>query len=100
MDFELTEEQQMLVKMAKDMSEKHFRAKAFTWDKTHQYPWENAKILAKNGMLGFRVPEEDGGGGASLMDACLVMEQITMVCPNTADVFQAEIGRASCRERV
>jgi alkylation response protein AidB-like acyl-CoA dehydrogenase len=89
MDFELTQEQQMLVKMAKDMSEKHFRAKAFTWEKNQQYPWENAKILAKNGMLGFRVPEEDGGGGASLMDACLVMEQITMVCPNTADVFQA-----------
>ena len=51
MDFELTEEQKMLQKMAKDMSEKHFKEKAFTWDKRDEYPWENAKILAKNNML-------------------------------------------------
>lgn len=89
MDFELTEEQKMLQKMAKDMAEKHFKEKAFTWIKRQEYPWENAKILAKNGMLGLRIPEEDGGGGGTLMDAVLAMEQIAMVCPNSGDIFQA-----------
>jgi len=89
MDFELTQEQRMVQKMASDLAEKHFKAKAFTWAKRDEYPWENAKILAKNGMLGLRIPEEDGGGGGTLMEAVLAMEQITMVCPNSGDVFQA-----------
>jgi len=79
MDFELTQEQKMVQKMARDLAEKHFKAKAFTWEKRGEYPWENAKILAKNGMLGLRIPQEDGGGGGTLMDAVLAMEQITTV---------------------
>ena len=74
MDFELTQEQKMVQKMARDLAEKHFKAKAFTWEKREEYPWENAKILAKNGMLGLRIPQEDGGGGGTLMDAVLAME--------------------------
>lgn len=89
MDFELTQEQKMVQKMARDLAEKHFKAKAFTWEKRGEYPWENAKILAKNGMLGLRIPQEDGGGGGTLMDTVLAMEQVTMVCPNSGDVFQA-----------
>ena len=53
MDFELTDEQKILQRTARNMAEKHFKAKAFTWDKRGEYPWENAKILSKNGIKYF-----------------------------------------------
>ncbi len=89
MDFELTEEQKMLQKMSRDLAEKHFKEKAFTWHKRGEYPWENAKILAQHNLMGLRIPEEDGGSGGSLMDAVVAMEQITSVCPNSGDIFHA-----------
>ena len=75
--------------MARNLAQKKFAEKAFTWDKTGEYPWENAKILAEQGLTGITIPVEDGGQGGSLFDAILVMEQIGMVCPHTADVVQA-----------
>lgn len=89
MDFQLTEEQKMLQDMARNLAQKKFADKAFTWDKTGEYPWENAKILAEQGLTGITIPVEDGGQGGSLFDAILVMEQIGMVCPHSADVIQA-----------
>ena len=41
MDFELTDEQKILQTTARNMAEKHFKAKAFTWDKRGEYPFEN-----------------------------------------------------------
>lgn len=86
MDFTLTPEQQALQETARRLAENHFAAKAFTWD---GYPWENARRLAEVGLTGIAIPVEDGGQGGSLMDAVLVMEAISQVCPNSGDAVQA-----------
>lgn len=88
MDFQLTEEQQELQRWARNFAKEKFSEKAFTWHKTGQVPWENAKILAEHGLMGMTLPEEDGGQGRSLIDALIVMEEIAKVCPHTADMFQ------------
>ncbi len=90
MDFRLTEEQEMFRRSVRDLSRHHFAAKAFTWDEGEgEYPWENARVLAAHELLGMRIPAEDGGSGASLMDCVIAITEITKVCPHTADVFQA-----------
>jgi alkylation response protein AidB-like acyl-CoA dehydrogenase len=91
MDFQLTEEQRMFQDSVRRLAQKYFAAKAFTWETGTggHYPWENAKILAENGLMGMRLPEEDGGVGATLMDCVIAIMEITKVCPHTADVFQA-----------
>lgn len=86
MDFELTEEQKALQEAATGLARSRFAAKAFTWE---GYAWENAKILAENGFTGITIRQEDGGQGGSLMDAVLVMEAISQICPNSGDAVQA-----------
>jgi alkylation response protein AidB-like acyl-CoA dehydrogenase len=89
MDFHLSPEQIELQKWARDLARDKFSEKAYTWVKRGEVPWENAKILAEQGLMGMTLSEEDGGQGMTLMDAILVMEEIAKVCPNTADMFQA-----------
>lgn len=88
MDFSLTKEQLELQQWARKFAKEKFSEKAYTWVKRGEIPWENAKILAEHGLMGMTLPEEDGGQGASLIDAIIVMEEIAKVCPNTADMFQ------------
>ncbi len=88
MDFKLTEDQQMLQKMARNLSNEKFEPKAFTWEKSGEFPWENLKTLAQQGLIGITIPREDGGGGGTVFDAVLVIEQVAMVCPHTADLVQ------------
>jgi len=89
MDFQFNDEQKMFKDSVRRLSLKYFAPKAFTWGKEGSYPWENAKILAENGLLGMRLPEKDGGQGATLMDSVIAIMEITKVCPDTADVFHA-----------
>lgn len=89
MDFQLTMEQKILRDSVRKLAKDKFAEKAFTWDKEGKYPWENAKVLAGNELMGMRIPEKDGGQGATLMDAVLAIMEITKVCPHTGDVFQA-----------
>lgn len=86
MDFALSLEQQALQESARRLAESHFAAKAFSWK---GYPWENARKLAEAGLTGIAIPLKDGGQGGSLMDAVLVMEAISQVCPNSGDAVQA-----------
>lgn len=86
MDFSLTPEHRTLVDSARGLAEARFAERAFTWD---GFPWENAKILAENGFTGILIPEQDGGQGGTLMDAVLVMEAVSQVCPNSGDAVQA-----------
>lgn len=88
MDFNLTDEQLELQKWARNFAKEKFSEKAYTWEEKDDVPWENAKILAEHGLMGMTLPEEDGGQGAPLIDAIIVMEEIAKVCPHTADMFQ------------
>ncbi len=60
-------------------------------DRAHQaeYPFDVARLMAKQGLLGITLPEADGGQGGSLMDAVLAIETVASACPRSADVVQA-----------
>ncbi|HXU40987.1 MAG TPA: acyl-CoA dehydrogenase family protein [Burkholderiales bacterium] len=89
MDFHLAPEQQQFRDSVLKFSQKELAAGALARAHDPQYPWDVAKKMAKQGLLGITIPEADGGQGGTLMDAVLAIEAVASACPRSADVIQA-----------
>ena len=89
MDFGLTLEQEMLAQSVCSFARRELADGAL--DRAHdpRYPWEVARALAKQSLLGLTINSSDGGGGATLTDAVIAIQEIAMICPASADVIQA-----------
>lgn len=92
MDFELTDEQKMLKKMVGDLAKKEFKPRASEWDEREEFPWDNVKKLAAQGLLGLTIPEEYGGGGKTIFDWVLVIEEIAKFCSTTSIIILGHGG--------
>ncbi|SFO38793.1 hypothetical protein SAMN04487859_1388 [Roseovarius lutimaris] len=55
-------------------------------DSTNEYPWPVVQGLADEGFMGMTLPESYGGGGRSLIDAILVVEELAKVCGTVARI--------------
>src|SRR5262249_37142358 len=89
MDFRLTGEQQQFRDSVLRFAQKELAAGAHARAHDPGYPWDVAKKMAKQGLLGITIPEADGGQGGTLMDAVLAIETVASVCARSADVIQA-----------
>ena len=87
MDFQLSDQDRLLQRTARELAEREFAADAYSYVKTQEYPRRSMKVLAGHGMMGMTVGEPHGGG-RPLFEACLMMEQISQICPHSGDVFQ------------
>ena len=89
MNFQLTPEQEEFRGAVRRFAERHLAAGARERAHAVAYPWDVAKLMAKQGLLGITMPEADGGQGGTLMDAVIAIETVASVCPRSADVVQA-----------
>jgi alkylation response protein AidB-like acyl-CoA dehydrogenase len=89
MDFRLSSEQEEFRGAVRRFAEKHLAAGARERAHAPEYPWDVARLMAKQGLLGITIPEADGGQGGTLLDAVLAIETVASVCPRSADVVQA-----------
>jgi len=89
MDFSLTPEQEAFRDAVKRFAEKHLAKGAHERAHSPDYPWEVARLMAGQGLLGITIAEADGGQGGSLIDAVIAIETVASVCPRSADVVQA-----------
>ena len=89
MNFELTAEQQQFRDAVHGFAERHLRAGALARAHNPEHPWDVARLMAEQGLLGITIPEKDGGQGGTLMDAIIAIETVAQVCPRSADVIQA-----------
>jgi alkylation response protein AidB-like acyl-CoA dehydrogenase len=89
MDFRFTPEQEQFRDSVRRFAEKHLAAGALERAHAPEYPWEVARQMAAQGLLGITVAEADGGQGGTLMDAVIAIEAVASVCPRSADVVQA-----------
>ncbi len=89
MDFRFTPEQQQFRDSVRRFAEKHLAAGAHERAHSPEYPWEVAKLMAAQGLLGITIAEADGGQGGALIDAVIAIESVASVCPRSADVVQA-----------
>lgn len=89
MNFDLSEEHQAFADSVSRFAREKLAAGALERAHSPEYPWETAKMLADQGLLGIAFPEEDGGQGGTLMHAVLAIQQVALVCPKSADIVQA-----------
>ncbi|MGE0715866.1 MAG: acyl-CoA dehydrogenase family protein [Alphaproteobacteria bacterium] len=89
MDFTLTAEQQMFRESVRGFAERHLAEGALARAHAEDYPWDVARAMGQQGLLGITFDQADGGQGGSMMDAVLAIEEVAAVCPRSADVIQA-----------
>jgi len=79
-NFELNEMQRELQTMVRKFAREEILPKAAHYDKTMEYPWDIVKRAHELGILNPHVPEEIGGPGLGIFDACLIGEEIAYAC--------------------
>jgi len=89
LNFDLTPEQQTFSDTVRRFASDQLAPDALERAHAADYPFDIARKMAENGLLGITISEADGGQGGSLMDAVLAIEAVAANCPRSADVVQA-----------
>ncbi len=89
--FELSKEQQMLVKMVREFSEREIAPLAEELDRTGEFPNETTMKLCKLGLLGLNVPREYGGAGLKDVDKVLAIMEVARACSSTGEMFAVQL---------
>ena len=87
MDFQLTEEQAALQRMARDFAQREVQPKAAEIDREHRHPTELVARMAELGLLGIAVDEEHGGAGMDNVGYALAMEEVSRACASTGVIM-------------
>lgn len=89
MDYLLTEEQQMIRDLARQIAEEKVLPVRAELDETGDFPWEIMKVLAQSDLFGLFVPEEYGGLGKGSLELCLAVEELSRVCVGVSTTYAA-----------
>ena len=88
MNFDFTEEQKLFADAVHKFAQAHLAKDALKRAHEPRFPFDVAKLMSAQGLMGITIPEKDGGVGGTLMDAVIAIEQVALVCPRSADVVQ------------
>ena len=80
LQLELSDDHQMLQNMARDFARKEIIPMAEHYDRSGEWPWDIFKKAAKVGLVNLNIPEEYGGVGASVLEECIVGEELAYGC--------------------
>lgn len=89
MNFELSEDDKAFADAVARFARDKLAKGAVERAHSPEYPWEAARMIAEQGLLGIAFPVEDGGQGGTLMHAVLAIQEVAAVCPRSADIVQA-----------
>jgi butyryl-CoA dehydrogenase len=91
MDYFLTEEQQFMKEVARELAEKRFRPVSAHYDETGEFPWPEVKAMAEADLFRVFIPEQYGGmdNGTPIMNMCVVTEELSKVDAGIALAFAA-----------
>ncbi len=95
MDFQLTEEQQLIKQNAEDFAKEYCEPIAAELDKNGRYPEETIKALAEHDYMGLPYPQEYGGAGADYLSYILVVEALSKACASTGIIYSAHCSLAT-----
>ncbi len=84
MDYFLTEEQQEIRNLAREIAEKRIRPVRAKLDEEEIFPEEILKELAQADLLALPIPEEYGGMGFGTLEQVIVIEELSRVCAGVA----------------
>src|SRR5919112_570689 len=84
MDFDLSDEQQAVRRLARDFADGEVRPVAEELDRDKRFPYEIVAKLGELGLMGIPYPEEYGGGGADNLSYALAIEELARVDSSVA----------------
>ena len=79
MNFDFSEEQNILRETVRGFAETEIAPHVMKWDEAQYFPIELVPKLAELGMMGAIVPHELGGSGLSYIEYVIVIEEISRV---------------------
>ncbi len=87
MNFELTEEQQMIQQAARDYANRELLKDVLERDEKCEIPWNHINALKELGFFGMMVDPEWGGGGMDTISYVLAIEELSKVDSATAVIL-------------
>ncbi|MFY2154726.1 acyl-CoA dehydrogenase [Cytobacillus firmus] len=92
MNFDLTAEQNMILKTIREFAQEEVAPGALERDRTKEFPIEVFKKMADLGLMGLPFPEEYGGAGADTVSFAIVTEELSRACASTGITYSAHIS--------
>lgn len=89
MEHFLTEEQQMIVDIARQITDERIIPQRAELDEKHEFPRAILNEMARADMFAIPIPEEYGGFGGSCLDIVLALEELGRGCIGVGTAFAA-----------
>ena len=87
MDLDLSPEQLMIQKTARDFATREVLPHAAAIDREHRFPAEIIAKMGKLGLMGMMVPQALGGAGLDAVSYALALEEICRACASTGVIM-------------
>ncbi|MEK4027690.1 MULTISPECIES: acyl-CoA dehydrogenase [Bacillaceae] len=94
MNFQLTEEHEMIRKMVRDFAKNEVAPTAAERDEEERFDMELFRKMADLGLTGIPWPEEYGGIGSDYLAYCIAVEELSRVCASTGVTLSAHTSLA------
>jgi short/branched chain acyl-CoA dehydrogenase len=88
-NFDLTEEQELVRRTVRDFAEQKVAPVAEQLDREHRFPYDLVAELAELGLMGMPIPEEYGGGGSDTISYAIAIEELTRIDSSIAITIAA-----------
>jgi short/branched chain acyl-CoA dehydrogenase len=83
-NFDLSQEQELVRRTVREFAESRIAPVAEELDREHRFPYDLVSELAELGLMGMTIPEEYGGGGADTVSYAIAVEELTRVDSSVA----------------
>jgi alkylation response protein AidB-like acyl-CoA dehydrogenase len=83
-NFELSEEQELLRRTVRDFALTRIAPVAAELDRESRFPYELVAEMAELGLMGIPIPEEYGGAGADTVSYAIAVEELTRIDSSVA----------------
>ena len=94
MNFQLSEEHEMIQKMVRDFARNEVAPSAAERDEEERFDRGLFTMMAELGLTGIPLPEEYGGIGSDYLAYCIAIEELSRVCASTAVTLSAHTSLA------
>lgn len=95
MDFELTDEQQLVRDAVREFAATEVAPIAAEIDRDHRFPRELLPKMAEMNLMGMFYPEKVGGAGADHVSYVIAVEEISRACASTGIIMSSHNSLAT-----
>src|SRR6202142_2147649 len=90
MNFDLTDEQELIRETARDFADREIAPRARDNDRNEHFDTELVAQMAAQGYLGAIIPQEYGGAGLDFVTYGLIVEEVGRACSSMRTVVSVQ----------